>query len=130
MSKKSQILSLLDEGKDYDEIQTTVEGSTRAYIRTIASGYRKDAKKDKLPEENNEPEKEPEIESGGMEFDNDLNNGEHEMTNELKTGDKTGAEYHKEWVKAGAYECDCGCTLNRKSTYCPNCGVTLDWKGF
>lgn len=128
MSKKSQILSLLDEGKTYDEIQETVTGATRSYIRTVATGHRKDAKPNEIPSENPEPKEKPGIEdgSGGMEFENDIDDEKHNMTNDKKSG----PEYHKAWVEAKAYECSCGCTLNRKSTYCPNCGVVLDWSGF
>jgi hypothetical protein len=134
MSKKSQIFSLLDEGKDYDEIQRTVEGATRAYIRTVAGEHQKVAANAEIQEEVAESKAKSEIEdeSGGMEFDNDLDNNGGNMTNENNDPgkDKTGAQHHKEWVSAKGYECECGCTLNRKSTFCPHCGVSLDWGGF
>jgi hypothetical protein len=133
MSKKSQIFSLLDEGKDYDEIQRTVEGATRAYIRTVAGEHRKVAANAEIPGEGSEPQAKPEIkdDSGGMEFDNDLDNNGGNMTGkENQNNGKTGTQHHKEWVSAKAFECECGCTLNRKSTFCPHCGVSLDWGGF
>jgi hypothetical protein len=129
MSKKADILLLLSEGKDYDEIEKAVPGSKRSYIRSLASNYRKNAAKTTLSEQTEEQEETPEIdeESGTMDFVNDIDNEGHNMTDELKN--KTGMQYHKEWVKEKAYECSCGCTLNRKATFCPHCGVPLDWEG-
>ena len=125
MSKKSQILTLLAEGKEYDEIQETVEGATRQYIRNVASANkRENAKSDEVAEETNESTEQKE-----MEFENDLEGSNTAVGG--KMGDpKTGKEYHEAWVNEKAFECSCGCTLNRKSTYCPNCGVMLDWSGF
>lgn len=128
MSKKSKILTLLAEGKEYDEIQETVEGSTRQYIRNVASAYkRENAKPDEVATETEE-EEQKEITKNEMHFEDDLE-GKTTVV-DGKTGDtKTGEEYHKAWVDAKTFECSCGCTLNRKSTYCPNCGIPLNWEG-
>ena len=124
MSKKSEVEKLLTEGKEYDEIEAT-SGAKRSYIRTIAANHRKNAEPDKIPTETTEPETKAEVESNEMRFENDLEG------KTVQDGDKMeGKQYHKAWVAAKAYECSCGCTLNRRSTYCPHCGITLDWSGF
>ena len=125
MSVKSDITVLLENGADYDRIQSET-GAKRPYIRTIAAGWRKT---EKTPDEqtgNDDPKPEVEDDDETLTIVNDR---EDKMTdNDAKP--KTGNEYHREWVAAKGFECGCGCVLNRKSTYCPHCGVSLDWSGF
>ena len=133
MSKKSQILDLLAKGKEYDEIQETVEGATRQYIRNIASARkREDAKPGEVATETETEElageESKEVVIDGMEFENDLESTDNMVGGKMEDA-KTGKEYHKAWVAEKAYECSCGCTLNRKSTFCPNCGTPLNWEG-
>ncbi len=130
MTKKIEDETLLAEGKGYDEIQETT-GAERSYIRNIAANYRKSNKKDELSEEDKKSDEESGsgVDNGEMDFKNDLA-GMDNMAGDEGKGAKTGKEFHKAWVEAKAFECACGCTLNRRSKFCPNCGVTLDWSGF
>lgn len=116
---------MLEAGKGYDEIEDQT-GSSRSYIRSIAFEYRKamgEGKKEKT--ENREPEtheKEP-TEKSGMNFYDD-------NSKEDKTVTKSGADYHKAWVKAAKYECGaCGCTIGKSESFCPHCGEALIWDG-
>lgn len=130
MTKKNEVETLLAEGKGYDEIQETT-GAERSYIRNIAANYRKSNKKDELSEEDKKPDEKSgsEVDNGEMDFKNDIEGEDNEVGDQMGNP-KTGKEYHKAWVEARAFECSCGCTLNRKSKFCPNCGITLDWSGF
>ena len=141
MSHKAIVIELFEAGKDYDEIQEAT-GAKRSYIRTIISKYKKTLDAGNVGDQAGEQEEEkPEVisndkddqavkdENKEMHFKNDLDGADADGGDNM--GDqKTGAQYHKAWVDAKAFECACGCTLNRKSKFCPNCGVTLDWSGF
>lgn len=126
MTQKEQVEEMLKAGKGYDEIEDQT-GSARSYIRSIAVGYRKRAGEDKKEEtETREPEThethETEEEAAGMNFFDD--NPKKETTT------KSGADYHKAWVKAAKYECGtCGATIGRSSGFCPHCGEKLLWEG-
>lgn len=130
MSQKTTVIELFEAGKDYDAIEAET-GAKRTYIRTIISQYKKALDAGDVEDEKSEQEKESEVnnESESMDFENDLE-GENSETGDEMGDQKTGKEYHKTWVEAKAFECSCGCTLNRTSKFCPNCGVTLDWSGF
>ena len=126
MSKKVDVEKLLDEGMKYEEIEA-ITGTKLGYIRSIAANHRKNVEPNEIPTQDEEPKTEEVVnnEDNEMHFENDLEG------KTVQNGDKMeGKQYHKAWVAAKAYECSCGCTLNRRSTYCPNCGVTLDWGGF
>jgi hypothetical protein len=131
MSQKEEILELLKDGASYDRVEQST-GAERGYIRQIASQFRQRDKEVKVPDETNEPEGTPKKEDpqkgkkvGGesLEFEEIP-----EKTWDDSKG-KNGMDYHKEWVKEKKYECNCGCTLNRKGDFCPHCGTTLDWSG-
>lgn len=130
MSQKTTVIELFEAGKDYDEIEAST-GAKRTYIRTIISQHKKTLDAGDVGDEKGEHEEESEVnnEGEGMDFENDLE-GENSKTGDKMGDQKTGKEYHKAWVDAKAFECACGCTLNRKSKFCPNCGVSLDWSGF
>jgi predicted RNA-binding Zn-ribbon protein involved in translation (DUF1610 family) len=125
MTQKDRVKEMLKAGKGYDEIEDQT-GSARSYIRSIAVGYRKTEGEDKEEEkEEREPEtyKKEHKETPGMNFlDDNTPKGE-------KPG-KSGAAYHKEWVKAAKYECGvCGATIGRSTKFCPHCGELLVWEG-
>ena len=124
MSQKSDIETLLEAGKGYDEIEDST-GSTRTYIRSIAVQYRKRDTEDEVPDEppkRSKEEKKPE-ENPSMNFVDD-------ETPVEKSKDKSGADHHKEWVKAAKYECgQCGATIGKTTTFCPHCGKSLNWEG-
>lgn len=138
MSQKTKVIELYEAGKDYGEIEKET-GAKRTYIRTIVSRYKKDSNTKGVGNEGNAAEDE-QGESQGGEQEGEVNNDEMHFNNDIEdennlAGDqmgdpKTGKEYHKAWVNAKAFECACGCTLNRRSKFCPNCGITLDWSGF
>ena len=132
MSKKQQIEDALDSGKEYNEIEQET-GATRGYIRSIASHYAKRAKETdmehkepELPETHPKEDKTVNEESNTLTFDHD-----EPETDKDDGYRKYGKAYHDRWVKEAKYECgECGCTLNRKSTFCPHCGAKLNWSGF
>lgn len=124
MSHKLRVIELHNAGKDYNEIEKET-GAKRTYIRTIISQYKKTPDAGMLEEKTNEDNNEAEE----MRFENDIE-GKDNMVGDKMADPKTGKEYHEAWIKEKSYECACGCVLNRKSTFCPNCGTTLDWSGF
>lgn len=132
MSKKTDVIRLHEEGKDYHDIEKET-GTDRRYIGQIVRQYRKDNAPTELVTETGEPgETEPlevTIDDDEMHFENDLE-GKDNMAGGKMEDAKTGRQFHEAWVKERAFECACGCTLNRKSTYCPNCGTALNWEGF
>lgn len=129
MSQKEQVEELLKAGKGYDEIEDQT-GSARSYIRSIAVGYRKGVTETKAPPAQTEQaaggvQRVPETpaQTPGMNF---LDDG----TPQQKAAGKSGADYHKAWVKAAKYECGaCGATVGKTSGFCPHCGETLVWDG-
>ena len=135
MSIKETVLKMAEEGSTRDEIQKET-GARREYIGRIITADKKAPTNNDVEDEDAE---QPEVVQANEE---DINNDNEEMVfendltgaNSLEGGNmgdpKTGKEYHKAWVNAKAFECSCGCTLNRKSAFCPNCGTTLDWSGF
>ena len=129
MSVKSDITALLKDGADYDRIQTET-GAKRAYIRTIAAGWRKTEKTSNEETENDDAKTETKDNDNVLTIVNDAEVKMTDNDNNNKTKTKTGLQYHYEWVNAKTFECNCGCVLNRKSTYCPHCGAVLDWSGF
>ena len=133
MTQKNTIEEMHAAGKDYDEIEEAT-GAKRTYIRTIISKYKKTLNAGDMEDEEEEPEQtEPKedtevVDNGSMDFTNDLE-GKNSMVGGKMADTNTGKEYHKAWVSEKAFECSCGCTLNRKSTYCPHCGIALNWEG-
>lgn len=127
MSKKADVLGLYEAGKTRDEIHEET-GISKRYIRVIVNESDKGDGDGGVEGEDPKQEGE-EVVIDAMEFENDLK-GESTMVGDKMADPKTGKEYHKAWVAEKAYECSCGCTLNRKSTYCPNCGTALNWEGF
>ena len=125
MTQKSDIQEMLSAGKGYDEIEDKT-GSNRSYIRSIAVEHRKGAAESHVPEEKEREEQPPETnpKTPGMNFIDDATPPED------KTGEKTGLDHHKAWVKKAKYECgSCGATIGRSTDFCPHCGKPLSWEG-
>ena len=131
MSQKEEVLELLGDGVSYDQIEQAT-GATRAYIRQIASNRRQRDKKTEIPDEDKESKESSEDTEKSSEVKGESLEIEGKPKEQKKwevPSDKTGLEHHKDWVAAKKYECECGCTLNRKGDFCPHCGTTLDWGG-
>ena len=125
MTQKELIEQMLESEKGYDEIEDKT-GSTRSYIRSIAVGYRKrSGEGEKTETQEREPETQPKTTpEAGMNFIDDI------TPPKIKTGSRTGADHHKEWVKAAKYECGfCGATIGKSTSFCPHCGKPMVWEG-
>ena len=120
MSKKADIIEMIENGESNDSIVEDI-GCKLSYIRNIRSSLKK-------TETTPEPEEPETKESESLTFDG----FEKEEVEEVKpdTNAKSGSQYHKQWVKEAKYQCACGCTLNKKGKFCPNCGNELNWEGF
>jgi hypothetical protein len=118
VSKKSDIREMIENSETNDSIVSET-GCKLSYVRNIRSAMKRENPKPEVIET-----KKPETETGNDEV---FFEGIDEEEPIEKKSSKTGKEFHNEWVLAKAFECDCGCTLNRTSTYCPHCGTELDW---
>lgn len=131
MSQKEEILELIKDGISYDQIEQTT-GAARGYIRQVASDHRQRDKTAAISKETHESKETSEGAEEGTQMKGESLEIEGKKKPEKKwdaPGDKTGLEHHKEWVAAKKYECNCGCTLNKKGDFCPHCGTPLDWSG-
>ena len=156
MTKAQDIRDMVDKGITSNKEIAKVVGANEGYISGVKSRHIKEKRLVELGSQNTPPANDPNAtppspqnndpprssggaydaghEDGydeGINFINDTRGGDDTTGNkdDDNTG-KTGADHHKEWIKEAKYECNCGCVLNRKSKYCPRCGMELDWSGF